>query len=166
MSKNIQKKKKIIKQIKKISKNALSAVVANSKKINSNKINILRKNARKNNVQIKVIKNTLLKKAIHKTQFECLIKTLKKFTLIAYSIKHPGSAAKLLYLFSKENKNFKIKGAAYEGKFIKSKKIKKLAFLPTYKEAIQRFMFMIKELSIGKLIRTLISLQNKKQRKL
>ncbi|NIH41020.1 MAG: 50S ribosomal protein L10 [Buchnera aphidicola (Periphyllus aceris)] len=163
---NIQKKKKIIKQIKKISKNALSAVVANSKKIDSNKINTLRKNARKNKVKIKVIKNTLLKKAIDKTQFECLKKTLKKFTLIAYSIENPGSAAKLLYLFSKENKNFKIKGAAYEGKFIKSKKIKKLAFLPTHKEAIQRFMFMIKELSIGKLIRTLIAIKHKKQKKI
>ncbi|CAL4317877.1 50S ribosomal protein L10 [Buchnera aphidicola (Periphyllus testudinaceus)] len=163
MSINIKKKKKIINEIKKISENSLSAVIADPKKINSNKINILRKNARKNNVKIKVIKNTLLKKAIHKTQFECLKKKLKNFTLIAYSIKNPGSAAKLLYLFSKENKTFKIKGAAFEGKFIKSKKIKKLVSIPTYKESIQKLMFTIKEATIGKLVRTLMSIKNKKE---
>ncbi|CAL4317915.1 50S ribosomal protein L10 [Buchnera aphidicola] len=155
------KKQKIIKKINKISQYALSAVVANSKKINVNKINFLRKEARKNEVKINVIKNTLLKKGIQKTPFECLQKTLKKFTLIAFSIKHPGSAAKLLYLFSKENKNFKIKGAAFEGKFISPKNIETLALIPTYPEAIQKFLIIIKEASIGKLIRMLILIKNK-----
>jgi len=112
-----------------------------------------------------VIKNTLLKKGIHKTSFECLEKALKNFTLIAYSIKHPGSAAKLLYLFSKENKNFKIKGAAFEGKFIAPNKIEKLALIPTYPEAIQKFLITIKEASIGKLVRTLILVKNKMKEK-
>ncbi|WP_343187795.1 50S ribosomal protein L10 [Buchnera aphidicola (Periphyllus koelreuteriae)] len=163
MSINIKKKKKIVDEIKNISKKALSAVIANPNKINSNKINILRKEARKNNITIKVIKNTLLKKAISKTQFECLQKKLKKFTLIAYSIKNPGSAAKLLYSFSKENKTFKIKGAAFEGKFISDKKIKKLAEIPTFKEAIQKLIYIIKEASISKLVRVIMSIKNKKE---
>ncbi|CAL4317858.1 50S ribosomal protein L10 [Buchnera aphidicola] len=160
MSVSTLKKKKIIEKINKISKNALSAVVANSKKINVNKINLLRKQARKNGIKITVIKNTLLKKGLENTSFQCLQKTLKEFTLIAFSIEHPGSAAKLLYLFSKENKNFKIKGAAFEGKFISPEKIEKLALIPTYPEAIQKLLITIKESAIGKLIRILISIKN------
>ncbi|NIH16773.1 MAG: 50S ribosomal protein L10 [Buchnera aphidicola (Periphyllus lyropictus)] len=165
MSINIKKKMEIVKRINKISNYALSAVVANSNKINVNKINNLRKEARKEGVKINIVKNTLLKKAIKNTPFECLKKILKNFTLIAYSINHPGSAAKLLYLFSKENKTFKIKGAAFEGKFINPKKIKKLSLIPTYKEAIQKLIIIIKELAIGKLVRLLMSIKKKKEDK-
>lgn len=164
MSVNLQKKKIIIEKIKKISKKSLSAVVANSNQIGVNKINILRKKARKNGVKINVVKNTLLKKAIQNTPFDCLKKTLHKFTLIAHSIDHPGSAAKLLYLFSKKNKTFKIKGAAFEGKFIDPKNIEKLALIPTYKESIQKLMFTLKEAAIGKFVRILRAIKIKKDK--
>lgn len=162
MSANLQKKKIIIEKIKKISKKSLSAVVAHSNKINVNQINILRKKARKNGVKINVVKNTLLKKAIQNTPFQCLEKTLQKFTLIAHSIENPGSAAKLLYEFSKENKTFTIKGAAFDGKFINSNNIEKLALIPTYKESIQKLIFILKEITIVKLIRTLQAIKIQK----
>ncbi|MCW5197393.1 50S ribosomal protein L10 [Buchnera aphidicola] len=164
MSVNLQKKKTIIQKIKKISKKSLSAVVANSTQINVNQINILRKQARQNGVKINVVKNTLLKRAIENTPFQCLQKTLKNFTLIAHSIEHPGSAAKLLYLFSKENKTFKIKGASFEGKFIDPKNIEKLASIPTYKESIQKLIFILKEAAIGKFIRILTSIKIQKEK--
>ncbi|CAL4317946.1 50S ribosomal protein L10 [Buchnera aphidicola (Chaitophorus sp. 3695)] len=164
MSVNLQKKKIIIKKIKKISKKSLSAVVANSNQINVNQINALRKKARKNGVKINVVKNTLLKRAIQNTPFQCLQKTLNQFTLIAHSIEHPGSAAKLLYFFSKKNKTFKIKGAAFEGKFIEPSHIEKLALIPTYKESIQKLIFTLKEAAIGKFVRILTAIKIQKDK--
>ncbi|CAL4317964.1 50S ribosomal protein L10 [Buchnera aphidicola] len=163
MALNIKKKKEIIKKINYLSNNSISAVIADSNKITSNEINKLRKKSRKSGVKITIVKNTLLKKAIKKTPIKCLLKIISGFTLIAHSMDHPGTAAKLLIKFSKKNKNFIIKGASFNKKFLSFKKIKKLAKIPTYLESIQKILFLLKDLSIGKLLRLICSLKNKKK---
>lgn len=166
MALNFQNKKEIIAEINCTAKKALSIVIANPQGIKVNDITQLRKLARKSSVKLGVFRNTLLNLGIKNTPFECLKKILIGPTLIAYSLKHPGSAARLLKNFYKsQNSNFhlKILGAAFEGKIISGSQINTLANIPTFNEALNRFMILIKEISIGKLLRTLISIKNTKE---
>ncbi|VFP79887.1 50S ribosomal protein L10 [Candidatus Erwinia haradaeae] len=163
MALNLQDKKAIVADISKIAKDALSAVVVNSSGITVDKITELRKTSREMGVYIRVIRNTLLRRAIQGTPFECLQNILSGPTLIAYSMQHPGTAARLFKEFSKTNINFNIKAAAFQGELISADQIDRLATIPTYNEAIQRLMATMKEASAGKLVRTLSAVCNQKK---
>ncbi|QJC34605.1 50S ribosomal protein L10 [Enterobacteriaceae endosymbiont of Donacia crassipes] len=160
MSSNLKKKKMIVAKISKINKRALSAVIANFSGVNNNNLNKLRKKSKDKNVIINIIRNKLLKLIIKGSSFECLNPLIHGPTLIAYSFKHPGSAARLLKKFSKLDENLIIKAASFDNKIINSKNINFLAELPTYKEAIVRFLLIIKDISIGKFYRILIAVKN------
>ncbi|VFP87808.1 50S ribosomal protein L10 [Buchnera aphidicola (Cinara piceae)] len=161
MALNRNKKKDIIKKINTIAIKALSVITANPSKIEVNKINILRKKAKKIHVKIYIIRNTLLKKSLKKTHFSKLIKILKGPNLIAFSLQHPGSASRLFIKFNKKNINFKIKNAIYENKILDLKEINDLATLPTYIESILKFTLLLKEISLGKLLRLLHHIAHK-----
>lgn len=160
---NLQNKKTIVDKINKIANTALSVVIADSRGVTSNNITTLRKLSREAGVTINVVRNTLLNLAIQGTAFECLKNKFNGPTLIACSFEHPGNAARLLKEFSKKHKNFKITGGAFEEKQLSISQINILAEMPTYSEAISRFMFLIKEVSAGKLVRTLAAISKKKE---
>lgn len=80
-----------------------------------------------------------------------------------FSLEHPGAAARLLKDFAKEQANFEVKGAAFEGNFIPAAEIDRLAKLPTYEEALAQLMMTMKEASAGKFVRTLAALRDQKQ---
>ena len=101
----------------------------------------LRKAAREAGVTMRVVRNTLLRRAVEGTDFECLQDTFVGPTLIAFSNEHPGAAARL----------FKIQDVEF------------LATLPTYEEAIARLMGTMKEAAAGKLVRTFAALRDKLQ---
>ncbi|QJC38651.1 50S ribosomal protein L10 [Enterobacteriaceae endosymbiont of Donacia fulgens] len=157
---NITKKKMIVKKISKINKNALSAVIVDFCGVNSNNLNKLRKKSRENDIIVNIIRNKLLKLIIKGSNFQCLDPLIHGPILIAYSLKHPGDAARLFKKFNKIDENFKIKAAAFENKIINSEDINILANLPTYKEAITRFLIIIKDISIGKFLRILLEIKN------
>ncbi len=81
-----------------------------------------------------------LRRVVEGTQFECLKDTFVGPTLIAYSMEHPGAAARLFKEFAKANAKFEVKAAAFEGELIPASQIDRLATLPTYEEAIARLM--------------------------
>ncbi|QJC35090.1 50S ribosomal protein L10, partial [Enterobacteriaceae endosymbiont of Donacia piscatrix] len=159
---NIKKKKTIVAKISKINKRALSAVIANFSGVNNNNLNKLRKESKNKNVIINIVRNKLLKLIIKNSNFDCLDPLIHGPILIAYSFKHPGSAARLLKKFSKLDNNLIIKGASFNNKIINSENIDFLAKLPTYKEAIIRFLLIIKDISLGKFYRILIAIKNVK----
>ncbi|QCI21937.1 50S ribosomal protein L10 [Buchnera aphidicola] len=160
---NLDKKKTIVSKINEISKVALSAVIADSQGVSVNEINELRKSGRAMGVRMSIIQNTLLSLGIKNTIFECLKKKIKGSTFIAYSMEHPGSGARLFKDFSKKNAQFKITGAAFEGKLLSITEITKLADMPTYKEAIMKLLFILKMSVAGKLIYTLSAIKEKKE---
>ncbi|WMY96653.1 MAG: 50S ribosomal protein L10 [Arsenophonus sp.] len=160
---NFQKKQTIVAQVNKLAKDSLSAVIANSCGISVNKMNKLRKICRESDVYLNVVRNTLMCRALESTSYSCLKKALIGPTLIAFSTKHPGTAARLFKEFRKENPVFKIKAAAFEGKFIPGNEIDSLASIQTYEEVIKRLMLIMKEISIGKLFRILMVIYDKKK---
>ncbi|MFB6434535.1 MAG: 50S ribosomal protein L10 [Candidatus Malihini olakiniferum] len=163
MALNLQDKQAIVAEVSEVVKSALSAVVAGFRGVTVDKMTKLRKAGREAGVYIRVVRNTLLRCVVDGTQFECLKDTFVGPTLIAYSMQHPGAAARLFKEFAKENTNFEIKAAAFKGELISAAQIDRLATLPTYEEAIVCLMATMKEASAGKFIRTLAAVRDQKE---
>ncbi|GAA0354325.1 50S ribosomal protein L10 [Morganella psychrotolerans] len=163
MALNLQDKQAIVAEVSEVAKGALSTVVADSRGVTVDKMTGLRKACREANVTVRVVRNTLLRRAVEGTSSECLKDVFVGPTLIAFSHEHPGAAARLFKDFAKANPAFEIKAAAFEGEFIAAKDIDRLATLPTYDEAIARLMATMKEAAAGKLVRTLAALRDQKE---
>lgn len=161
MALNLQDKQNIVAEVSETAKGALSAVVADSRGVTVGKMTELRKSAREAGVEMRIVRNTLLRRALQGTPYEVMNETFVGPTLIAFSTEHPGAAARLFKEFAKTNDKFEIKGAAFEGEFITGKDIDRLATLPTYDEAIARLMGTMKEAAAGKLVRTIAALRDK-----
>ncbi|WNK20519.1 50S ribosomal protein L10 [Halomonas piscis] len=159
----LEGKKAIVAEVSEAAKDALSVVVADSRGVSVDKMTDLRKQARENGVQIRVVRNTLARRALTGTQWECLNETFVGPTLLAFSNEHPGAAARLFKEFTKTAPSFEVKALAYEGEFIPAADIDRLASLPTHDEAIAKLMSVMKEASAGKLVRTLDALRTQKE---
>lgn len=160
MALNLEDKQAIVAEVNEAAKGALSAVVADARGVTVAKIDALRKQARAQGVQMRVVRNTLARRAVEGTAYECLKDSFVGPTLIAFSSEHPGAAARLFKDFAKANDKFEVKAAAFEGEVVS---FDLLATLPTYDEAIARLMSVIKEAAAGKLARTLAALRDKLQ---
>ncbi|MBW7981333.1 50S ribosomal protein L10 [Enterobacillus tribolii] len=163
MALNLQDKQAIVADVIEVAKGAQSAVVADSRGVTVGKMTELRKAGREAGVYMRVVRNTLLRRVVEGTPFECLKDTFVGPTLIAFSMEHPGAAARLFKAFAKDNAKFEVKAAAFEGELIPASQIDRLATLPTYEEAIARLMATMKEASAGKLVRTLAALRDQKE---
>ncbi|WP_448548172.1 50S ribosomal protein L10 [Thalassotalea fusca] len=160
MAINLDDKKAIVAEVQEAATGAQSAVVADSRGVTVEAITALRKQARENGVWMKVVRNTLARRAVEGTDFECLKDSFVGPSLIAFSSEHPGAAARLFADFAKENEVFELKTAAYEGEVVD---VQLLAKLPTYDEAIARLMSAMKEASAGKLVRTIAAVRDQKE---
>ncbi|WMQ74116.1 MAG: 50S ribosomal protein L10 [Sodalis sp.] len=163
MALNLQDKQSIVAEVSEVAKGALSAVVADFRGITVDKMTELRKAGREAGVYMLVIRNTLMRRVVEGTPFECLKDAFVGPTLIAFSKEHPGAAARLFKDFAKDHVNFEVKAAAFEGEIILASQIDRLATLPTYEEAIACLMSAMKEASAGKLVRTLAALRDQKE---
>lgn len=163
MALNLQDKQAIVAEVSEVAKGALSAVVADSRGVTVAKMTELRKAGREAGVYIRVVRNTLIRRAVEGTAYDVLKDAFVGPTLIAFSNEHPGAAARLFKEFAKANPAFEIKAAAFEGELIQAKDIDRLATLPTYDEAIARLMATMKEAAAGKLVRTLAALRDQKE---
>ncbi|MFD2167279.1 50S ribosomal protein L10 [Thalassotalea euphylliae] len=160
MAINLDDKKAIVAEVQEAATGAQSAVVADSRGVTVEAITALRKQARENGVWMKVVRNTLARRAVEGTPFECLKESFVGPSLIAFSSEHPGAAARIFSDFAKENEIFELKTAAYEGEVVD---VAMLAKLPTYDEAIARLMSAMKEASAGKLVRTIAAVRDQKE---
>ena len=160
MALGLEDKKAIVAEVQEAADGALSAVVADSRGVTVAAMTALRKEAREAGVWMKVVRNTLARRAVEGTAYECLTDTLVGPTLIAFSKEHPGAAARIFKKFAKENDKFELKGGAFDGNVVS---VDMLATLPTYDEAIAKLMSVMKEASAGKLVRTLAALREQKE---
>ena len=160
MALGLNDKKAIVAEVQEAASGALSAVVADSRGVTVGAMTALRKEAREAGVWMKVVRNTLAKRAIEGTSVECVSDSLTGPSLIAFSQEHPGAAARIFKKFAKENEEFELKVAAFEGEIVD---VNMLAVLPTYDEAIAKLMAVMKEASAGKLVRTIAAVRDQKE---
>ena len=136
MAIGLEEKKQIVSEVNQAAASALSAVLADYRGINVDKLTELRKTARENQVYLRVVRNTLLRRAIEDTDFDCIKEVLEGPTLLAFSNEDPGAAARVLKDFAKENENFEVKSLAVGGEMLHADKIDVLAKLPTRDQAL------------------------------
>ncbi len=160
MAIGLEDKKAIVAEVQQAAKDAVSAVVADARGVTVTDMTALRKEAREAGVSIRVVRNTLAKRAVEGTDYECLVDTFVGPTLIAFSSDHPGAGARILKAFAKDNDKMELKAAAFEGEVTD---IALLASLPTYDEAIAKLMSVMKEASAGKLVRTIAAIRDQKE---
>ncbi len=160
MALGLEDKKAIVAEVQEAAQSGLSAVVVDARGVSVGDMTALRKEARENGVWMKVVRNTLARRAVEGTQFECLTDSFSGPTLIAFSNEHPGAGARIFKEFAKGNEKFELKTAAFEGSVVD---FGMLATLPTYDEAIAKLMSVMKEASAGKLVRTLAALRDQKE---
>ena len=163
MALGLEGKKAIVAEVNEAAKAALSVVVADSRGVTVDAMTSLRKQARENGVVLRVVRNTLARRALEGTSYECLNEAFVGPTLLAFSTDHPGAGARLFKEFAKSQEAFEVKALAYEGELIPASDLDRLATLPTMDEALAKLLSVMKEASAGKLVRTLAALRDKKQ---
>jgi large subunit ribosomal protein L10 len=150
----LEDKKQIVSEVNEAATSALSAVLANYRGVTVSDLTELRKVARKNGVYLRVVRNTLAKKAVENTDFDCIKDALSGPTILAFSMEDPGAAARVLKGFAKGNDKFQIKALSIGGKLLGADQIDALANLPTYDQAVSMLMSVMLG-PITKLVRTL-----------
>lgn len=95
------------------------------------------------NLNYRVIKNTLGRRAVEGTPLEPLKDTFVGMTAIAYSENDPVGIAKVLSKFAKENPQITFKAGVVEGRAINVKDIEALATMPSKEELVSKLMFLL-----------------------
>ena len=104
----------------------------------------LRAKARTSGVYLRVVRNTLARRAVQDTEFECLSEYLSGPLVLAFSQEEPGAAARVMSDFAKQNNKLVIRSLAVGGQALDASHIGRLAFLPTKDEAISKLMGLMK----------------------
>jgi large subunit ribosomal protein L10 len=149
----LEGKKAIVAEVNEAASGALSVVLADYRGVSSEDMTTLRAKAREENVYLRVVRNTLAKRAIEGTEYECIRDVLVGPTLFAFSMEDPGAAARLLKDFAKAKDVFEIKALAVGGELLGADQIDRLAKLPTRHEALGMLASVI-QAPITKLVRT------------
>jgi len=151
---NLAGKKAVVEEVTAVASKAISAVVADYRGLTVNQMTHLRSEARKSGVYLRVVRNTLTRRAFKDTEFECLNDQLVGPLFIAMSLEAPSDAARLLKEFAKTFDKLEIKALSVGGKVYNANQIDVVASLPTRDEAIAKLMYVMKA-PIEKFVRTL-----------
>jgi len=159
---NLEGKKVVVDEVAQYAAKALSAVASEYRGLTVDDLTQLRTTARATGVYLRVVKNTLAKKAISGTDFECMQEGLSGPLILAFSMDDPGSAARLIKDFAKTNDKLIAKVIAYDGQVHEVSELSRLASLPTRDQGIGLIMAVMKA-PVGKLARTLAAVRDQKQ---
>ncbi|MEQ1622637.1 MAG: 50S ribosomal protein L10 [Methylococcales bacterium] len=162
MALNLDGKKKVVEEVAEYAAKAHSVIAAEYRGLTVTELTVLRKKARETGVYVRVIKNTLAKRAVAGTEFECIQDKLVGPLLLAFSIEDPGSAARLISEFSKGHDKLITTIVSIGGQAFDGRELDRLARLPTRDQGISLLMSVIKA-PIEKLARTLAAVRDQKE---
>ena len=154
MALNLEAKKAVVEQVNAVAINAVSVGVAEYRGLNVEQMTNLRNSALDANVLLRVVKNTLAKRALAKTRCECIAPVLSGPVILGFSQEDPGAVARVFRDFIKENEALVVKGLGVSGEFIDADQLKRIASLPTKDQAISLLMALMLA-PTEKLVRTL-----------
>lgn len=154
MALRLDDKKAVVAEVAAIAAKAHSAVAAEYRGLTVSKLTELRKTARESGVYLRVIKNTLARKAVEGTEFACMQDGLVGPLILAFSLEDPGAAGRVIAAFAKDNDKLVPKLVAVGGKQYGASELDRLSKLPTRDQAIGILMGTMKA-PIEKFVRTL-----------
>lgn len=150
----LEDKKTIVSEVADVAKQSLSLVAAEYSGLTVSQLTDLRKTARDSGVYMRVVRNTLARRALEGTQFACMQQALVGPLVLAFSKDEPGAAARMIKEFAKSNEKLKVMALAIDNQLLPASGLDTLASLPTRLEAIAMLMSVMKA-PITKLVRTM-----------
>ena len=154
MSLNLEQKKALVTEVHEVAAAAQSVVAAEYRGLSVSQITNLRAQARKAGVYMRVVKNTLARKAVAGTTFECIAAQLKGPLLLAFSKDDPGAAARVIKAFAKDHDKLVATLVSLGGQVLPPKAIDQVASLPTREQALALLLGVLMA-PVTKLVRTL-----------
>lgn len=163
MALNLNDKKAIVAEVAEVASVAHSAIAAEYAGLSVGQMTELRARARESGVYLRVVKNTLARRALQGTDFECMNEALAGPLVLAFSQEDPGAAARVIKDFAKANEKLEVKLVSIGGKLLAAGDIERLASMPTKEQAISLLMALMNA-PVEKLARTLNEIPTKATR--
>ena len=157
---NLEDKKALVQEVSAVAAKAQSVVAAEYRGISVSQMTELRAKARGQGVYMRIVKNTLARKALAGTSFESIGPKLKGPLVLAFSKDDPGAAARVVKDFAKTNDKLVATLVSIGGQVLPGKDIDRIASLPTRDQALSQLLGLLKA-PIEKLVRTLAEPQVK-----
>ena len=132
---NLQQKKELVEDLRSTAEGAMVAAAADYRGLNVEEMTDLRRRARRAGVTLRVVKNTLSRRAVKDTSCEQLTEALNGPTLLAFSDEDPGSIARLFKDFAKQHEALQPRGFVLDGTLYSGDQTDRIATLPTLDEA-------------------------------
>lgn len=173
MALNLDDKKALVAEVAEVAAVAQSVVAAEYRGLTVGQMTELRAKARAQGVYLRVVKNTLARRAFAGTTFESVGPKLKGPLVLAFSKDDPGAAARLVKDFAKANEKLSATLVSLGGQVLPAEDLDRVASLPTREQAlsmllgvikapIQKFVATLAE-PPAKLARTLAAVRDQKQ---
>lgn len=153
MSLNLEQKQAVVAEVSEQLAKAQTVILAEYRSVPVKDMTELRRKARSSGVYLRVLKNTLARRAVAETPFKGL--TDKMVGPLAYGISSdPVAAAKVLQEFAKENEKFVIKAGAMPNVMMSAREVADLARMPSRQELLAKLVGTM-QAPIAKFVRTL-----------
>ena len=153
MSLNLEEKKEVVAEVSARLAKAQAVVLAEYRGLPVEQITVLRSQARASGVYLRVLKNTLARRAVQGTPFEKLSDQM--VGPLAYGISDdPVAAAKVLHAYAKANDKLVIKGGAMPNQVLTAKEVGSLATMPSREELLAKLMGTM-QAPVAKFVQTL-----------
>ncbi len=154
MALRLEDKKALVKEVSAVAGDSVTAVAAEYRGLSVAEMTELRRVARDSGVYLRVVKNTLARRAVEGTEFECMKDTLKGPILLAFAKDDPGAAARVIKDFAKEHDALQAVSLSVGGQLLPASDLKKLAELPTLDQA-RAMLLGVMVAPMSTLVRTL-----------
>ena len=173
MALTLEGKKAVVAEVNEVAKAAHSVIAAEYRGLTVSEMTQLRVSARNEGVYVRVVRNTLARRALEDTDFACMNEQLVGPLVLAFSKEEPGAAARLVKGFAKEHDKLVVKVISLNGKVLEPSNLEALANLPTRDQAlailagtikapVEKFVRTLAE-PTAKLARTLAAVRDQKQ---
>jgi large subunit ribosomal protein L10 len=173
MTLRLADKKNIVVEMSKVANHSCSVIAADYCGLTVAQLTTLRKSAREAGVYMKVVRNTLARRAFEGTKFACMDTALVGPLVLAFSKDEPGAAARLFKDYVKKWDKLQVKALSLDGVLLPGTALNQVASLPTRDEAIAQLMSvmlapitkLVRTLAEphGKLVRTVAAVRDQKQ---
>ncbi len=154
MALNLEDKKALVAEVAEVAATAQSVVAAEYRGLTVGQMTELRAKARGQGVYMRVVKNTLARKALAGTSFESVGSKLKGPLVLAFSKDDPGAAARVVKDFAKTHDKLVATLVGLGGQILPAADLERVASLPTREQALSLLLGVIKA-PLQKLVSTL-----------
>ncbi len=142
MGLNLNDKKAVVAEVSAQVANAQTIVIAEYRGIEVTDLTVLRKKARESGVYLRVLKNTLVRRAVADTTFAGLADHMVGPLIYSVSA-DPVAAAKVLSDFAKTNDKLVLKAGSYAGKVLDKAGVQALASVPSREELLSKLLYVM-----------------------